>query len=516
MKLLSKIFNHSILFIALGWISSVFADNQTPTLSPILPGDELPFRIEIELADFSLPDVITGSGVHSSVEAIYKGKWLIFAGRTNGMHTFDQLNPPSNFPAAKQNTTVYVIDPIKKTVKYRSLLEDLSVTGGLTQHQIDLLSVTSPQAYQSGKTVYVTGGYGVITSTGKMSTKDTLTAVDVPGLMNWVEFPEKYPIATPFVRTISDPLFQVTGGYMTKIGKNTLLVFGNDFEGFYFDFGHNSQVYTEQVRIFRIIDDGKHLSIDKVSVNPVIPNPNFRRRDLNVVPIVERDKHGRLVPALVALAGVFTLTEGAWTVPVHITANGVPFMPNPNKASTFKQGMNNYVCSLVGLYSNKSGDMYNVLMGGISYLTFENGKFVPDDELPFTNQVTTIVTNKNGRYKQYFMKDEFPLIVSELYNPPRQLLFGTGAQFMPSDDVPIYSNGVLKFDKILKKSLLTKKPVLLGFIVGGIQSSVSETNFASDSAATQLIFKVKLIPNVSGCGCDDCSCSCDDSSDLNE
>ena len=38
-----------------GWMSPALAQNQTPTVSPILPGSDLPFRVSIESASFSLP-----------------------------------------------------------------------------------------------------------------------------------------------------------------------------------------------------------------------------------------------------------------------------------------------------------------------------------------------------------------------------------------------------------------------------------------------------------------------------
>lgn len=83
-----------------GSMSPALAQNQTPTVSPVLSGADLPFRVSIERADFSLP-----SGLQSYVSAIYQGKWLLLAGRTNGLHDFN--NDDNNFPPRKQNTTVY-------------------------------------------------------------------------------------------------------------------------------------------------------------------------------------------------------------------------------------------------------------------------------------------------------------------------------------------------------------------------------------------------------------------------
>src|SRR5664279_1881375 len=164
------------LALVLGGISAVSAQNQTPDTSPILPEDSLPLRISIEQAEFSLP-----SGVQSYVAGSFDGRWLMLAGRINGLHGFNNDN--NNFPPNQQNTTVFVVDPVAKTVTTRSLAAPGS---GLTQAQVDLLSVTNAQSYQIGNTLYMTGGYGVDTGTGDFSTKDALTAIDIPGLIQWV------------------------------------------------------------------------------------------------------------------------------------------------------------------------------------------------------------------------------------------------------------------------------------------------------------------------------------------
>ena len=454
-----------------------FCDNQTPSFSPILPeADNLPFTLQIELENFSLPN-----GIHSGVNGHYKGKWLFLAGRTNGLHDFQGSIPNSNFPRQAQNTNVYVIDFAKKTVAVRSLNDPGS---GLSQKQIDLLSVTSPQGYQSGYTLYMTGGYGVDTATNQFSTKDVLTAINIPGLIHWVTHPLSKVTAAGYIRQISDPIFKVTGGYMDRLGKHpTLLVFGQDFQGYYVPESNGN--YTQQVRRFNIIDDGVHLKIDKLSSRPALPDPNFRRRDLNVVPVVSR-KSGKLVGDLVALAGVFTLTDGVWTVPVKITPTGKTSMNDVASPDTFKQGMNQYDSATLGLFSKQRDNMYIILLGGISVGYFDNGVFTTDSEIPFINQITTVKIDKKNKYQQYIMEAEYPVIISTESNPGNPLLFGASAEFIPAVDMPLFKNGVINLDK------LREKPVVVGYIVGGIQSTVPNTSTISDSAASPYIFKVVL------------------------
>lgn len=453
--------------------------HQTTTFTSILPETDLPFRIRIEKDELELP-----AGIQSYVDAHYKGKFLFLAGRWNGVHGFGA--DPNNFPTNQQNTTVYVVDFTNKTVASRSLKDPGS---GLTQYQMDILSVTAAPFHQVGNTLYVVGGYGIDTATGVFTTKNTLTAINIPGLIHWVTHPFRNETAAQYIHTITNSAFQITGGFLTKVENNPfLLVFGHDFEGTYF-FGPYSQVYSQQVRRFHIKNNGKKLSVEILASKPEIPDPNFRRRDLNVVPVVRHNKKGEAVQSFVALSGVFTPPpeDGVWTVPVEITAQGEPTMADPSLSTTFKQGMNNYSSATVGLFSKKTGDMYTLLLGGETVEYFEQGILVQDNEVPFTNQITTVRIDRNGNYSQHIMSAEFPLIRSTMSNPGNPLLFGATADFFPLEDLPQYPNEVFELDK-----LLGPEPILLGYMVGGIQSTLLNTNIITDSSASPYIFKVIL------------------------
>jgi hypothetical protein len=457
----------------------VFADNQTATTTPVLPPTSLPFSVSIGLSNIQLPN-----GWHSGAVGFWKGKCLLIAGRTNGMHGFSAESNASNFPPSAQNKVLYVIDFKCQKVWQRSLTDSRS---GLTQGQIDLLSVTSPQSFQSGNTLYISGGYGVDSGTGNMNTKTTLTAIDVPGLIKWVIHPHHKGRAAKHVRQTTHPLLQVTGGYMAQTGSHSpvLLIFGQNFTGFYSDSSNGA--YTQQVRTFRIVDNDDDFYIVPTENQPV-QNPAYRRRDLNVVPVL-RPGSDRPHPAYVAFSGVFTESEGIWTVPVFILPDGQSFMANPLDSSTFRQGMSNYACPVVGLYSQNTQDMYEIFFGGLTYGFFENGVFNTDEEIPFTNEVTTIKIDPVGVFSQYIMANEYPTILSVYSNPGNTLLFGAGGVFIPKNHLPTYSNGVLKLD-----SLMNKEPQVIGYIVGGIQSTVPNTEFITDSGASPYIFEVTLLP----------------------
>ncbi len=448
--------------------------NQTSDLSPILVNQPLPFTVNIELASFALP-----SGLQSCASAQYGAQYLFIAGRTNGLHGFN--NDDHNFPPNKQNTDVFVLDTNTNTVQVRSLLD---ARAGLSQAQVDTLSVTSPQYYQSGNTLYMTGGYGVDSSTGEFSTKATLTAIDIPGLINWVTNPNSALIATKYIRQITNSVFQVTGGAMYQFGQNpTLLIFGQNYTGFYTP-GVNGS-YTQQVRKFYIVDDGTNLDVVVQASGPI--DANYRRRDLNVVPIIKTTNANKKIPAYTAFSGVFTLAGGMWTVPVEIATDGSAAMADPTLAATFKQGMNNYACPSVGVLAN-NGSTYTILFGGITYEYYEDGSFSSDAELPFTNQVTVVERSVTGQYQQYLLQSQYPTILSTFSNPGNTLLFGAAGVFMTAPNMPVYANGVLDLTKI-------KTPTVIGYIVGGIQSTVPNTTTSADSAASPYIFKVTLTPN---------------------
>lgn len=444
-------------------------ENQTIDVSPVYPQDSLPFTLEITEAKFQLPN-----GLHSFAYAIQDNYWLFVAGKMNGLHGFGPGH--NNFPPNEQNTQIYVVDHSKKRVWVRNL--DGS---GLSQAVIDTLSVVSPQFYQKGNTMYMSGGYGVDTATGEFSTKNTLTAFDVSGLIDWVLGKTNKSVSS-FIRQTAHEALRVTGGAMEQHGNEpTLLIFGQNFQGYYV-IGTNG-TYTQQVKRFYINDNGRDLSITMLDPIPAEPYPSFRRRDLNVVPIIEH-RDGTSKTALMAYSGVFTPTVGIWTVPVAIMPDGSASMDNILEAGTFKQAMNGYVCATLGMYSEKHESMFTTFFGGISYGYFEDGELQLTSGLPFINQVSTVKIDKHGHQSQYLMDAIYPTILSTSTNPGNELLFGAGAAYFHKSNVKYYENGVLKFDK------LPKKRVHIGYIVGGIQSTMPITQSDEDSAASPYIFKV--------------------------
>lgn len=458
---------------------NALSPNQTQTLSPVVIYPVLPFKLSIDLAPFSL-----SVGLQSFSLGVYGNKWLFVGGRLNGLHGFD--NAGNNFPPNQQNTSLFVFDLDTQITTEKPLNAPDS---GLTQAQIDTLSTTAAQYYQSGNTLYITGGYGFDNTSSTFTTKDVLTAINVPGLIHWVIDAAPSETAAQYIRQISDPVFQVTGGKMGQISNGpTLLIFGQDFEGEYT--GSSNGIYTMQVRRFQINDDGTNLSVEVLP--PSLEDPAYRRRDLNVVSRVLR-KNGKTINSLIALSGVFTLDTGVWTVPVEIAADGSPSMADPELDTTFKQGMNNYDSANIHLYSSSDNLMYEVILGGITYEFYKDGELQTDDEIPFTNQVVTIKIDPNNNYTLYLMGNQYPFIPSQFANPGNELLFGAEAEFIPVN-APLLSAGTFKAPNEVINLDAIKEPMVIGYIVGGIQSSLPNTNSRADSAASPYIFAVTLTP----------------------
>ncbi len=478
------------LFLSLLAIFSLFGDNQTAVVFFPQPETSLPFRLSIQQAPFSLP-----AGLQTYVVGRHKDEFLLLAGRTYGLHGF----LGDTFPVSSQNTVVYVINFSTGAIASRSLTD---ASAGLTQEQIDQLSVTNAEYFQGdgSKTLYMVGGYGINSATGAHDTKSVLTAIDVPNLIKWVKGDPKAKTAAKCFRQVSDPLLQVTGGalYQANPHQPNLLVFGQNFNIDYINTNVNG-IYTHQVRQFQIIDSGKDLLVQ--NYDQPTPLPPYRRRDLNVVPIMKK-RGPSLEQAYVAFGGVFTPGNnfGAWTIPINIAPTGSSQMLDPSDPNVFAQGMNNYSCPTIGLYSQKTDDMYNLFFGGISFLYSINGgfynpggSFFEDFELGFTNDVTTIQIDSKGEFTQYFMSATFPAITPTFGTAPGPvLLFGANADFFPADHLPLYPNGVIALDK------LGSDPILLGYIVGGIESSMAETDSETgnvDTHASSYIFTVTLIPH---------------------
>ena len=468
-------------------ISAAPSKDQTPTFSQVTNWSgnyDLTFA-EYDMGSASVPTL------QSFASGIYDGQWVLIAGRTNGLHGFSD-DGLANFPPRYQNTDVWVIDPASKETWSRSLDDG---TTGLTSSEIDSLSSTNTESYQDGNTLYIVGGYVYSRAINNFTTYNALSAIDLPTLVDWVKGTD----ATLHTNTIlqvageesSDSsydggFFQVTGGGLEKIGDRYQLIFGQKFEGPYAHGSTTFQVYTSQIRSFDIDYDFTNgtLSYSNVDIAPSGGDPSrFRRRDLNVFPILSPDGQGGTTQNTVALAGVFYNGVGVWTVPVEIGYDGIPTTENPTtEPDVFRQAMNQYESGKIGLYSESSGEMTQVLLGGISANTFDPAteQLTYDENNGFHRQITAVLRDASGSYQQQYIT-EFP----DIYDGNGKLLyFGANARFFPAPDVPLLTDDIIDLD------LLTTETVV-GYMFGGI--AADQPNFGN-TVASSIIFEVTYTP----------------------
>jgi hypothetical protein len=203
---------------------------------------------------------------------------------------------------------------------------------------------------------------------------------------------------------------------------------------------------------------------------------------------------------LVVLSGVFFRTsppdpngDGIWTVPVEIDSAGNPTMDDPLDAATFKQGFNGYHSAKLGLFSEATGSMHEILFGGISLQTLDTSTqaVVTDNAMPFINDITSVVIDSAGDYSQHWI-GEFPVINDQTGN---RLRFGANAEFFVAEGIETYANGVLKLDALTQ-------PTVIGYIFGGLTSNAPHTRDPNTgvpipgviSAASNRIFTVMYTP----------------------
>ena len=469
-------------------ISAAPSKDQTPSFSTVSQWSR-DYTLSFSEYEMGAADVPT---LQSFASALHNDQWILLAGRTNGLHGFSG-DGIENFPPKYQNTDVWVIDPVTKESWSRSL-EDPS--SGLNQSIIASLSATNTQSYQDDNTLFIVGGYVFDWTTNMFTTYNALSALDLPSLVNWVKGTDSSLASNAILQTPGDAstdesyyggFFAVTGGGLERVSQHDdryQLIFGQNFEGGYTP-GSNG-VYTSQIRSFDITYDmtSGTLAYDNETVSPFGGDPtSFRRRDLNVFPIIAPDGQGGITESTVALAGVFYNGAGVWTVPVEIGPDGIPTTDNPTTDSgAFKQAMNQYESGKIGLFSQSSGEMTEVLLGGISANTFDpnSGQLSYDDNYGFNRQITAVLRDASGNYQQQYIAD-FP----DIYDGNASLLyFGANARFFPAPGINVFPDDIINVDALTTETVL-------GHMFGGI--AADQPNFGN-TVASSFIFEVRYIP----------------------
>ncbi len=422
------------------------------TGGPVVDTGQVPFQVQVTAAN-----IPNAPALQSAVEAQWNGKWLFLGGRTNGLHGF---GPGQDFPPEYQNTAIVVIDPRNGRVWSRPWSDSR-----LSQAAIDALTSTNQESLQQGKKLYVVGGYGVNSATGVSTTFDTLTAINLPGLMRTVIHGGN--IAAQ-VRQTQDPRLQVTGGQMAALGGRDYLVMGQSFLGDYSTATPPPYIqnYTDTIASFRIVDNRRTLGI--ANYRAATDATNFHRRDFMMSPVILPNGQA----ALEAYGGVFTPNNSVYRQPITIRRNG------SIAVSSYQQYFSQYTSPQIPIYDARTRSMHTIFLGGISLYNYfpAIGKIVEDPQIPFINTITDLMQSPSGTNQEYVMPVQLPG------------LMGAEAQYMPAARVPQFASGVIKLKGI-------RRPTTIGYMYGGILAQ--QANFGN-TTATGAVLKVTLVPRPVG------------------
>lgn len=423
---------------------------------------QAPVPFQISLEEMTIPGM---PGVQSFVHAQDRGRWLIIGGRTDGLH---QRQPFASFASTDNNTMVHVVDPSSSQVWSASL-------SSLPVAMYEQLQSTNMEFEQRDNILYIIGGYGYSTTASNHITHDKLTAVDVPGLI--------YAIINgnsiaPYFRQISHPGMQVTGGYLGYLGQKFYLAGGQEFTGRYNPHGPNHgpgfiQNYTNAIRVFNIADDGQNLSIQNYTEWK--DTANLHRRDYNMAYQVFPD--GTL--GFTMFSGVFQYSgDIPWLNTVNLTDTGYTVQ------NGFNQYLNQYHTAHMPVYDASGNAMHTIFFGGMSRYTLDaSGNLVDDINVPFVKTISQVSRYYDGSLQE-FKIGEMPG------------LLGSGAEFIPVDGTNfIDDNGMVLLDT------LTNTKTLIGYIIGGIESTSANiffSNTGTQSDATTRVFKVFITRNAIG------------------
>lgn len=415
-----------------------------------------PFNIYIE------PMNIEGlGGIQAYAFGQHNGKWLIVGGRLDGLH---RRQPFAAFDIAGHNTQLIVVDPATSQ-KWTTSIASLSV-----QMQEQLKS-TNMQFYQEGDFLYIVGGYGYSGSIDDHTTFSNLSAIDVPATINAIISGESF---VSYFRQITDVQFQVAGGHLKKINNTFYLIGGNKFLGRYNPMGPDHgpgfiQEYTNQIRKFKLTDDGTTITINHLPQES--DSVNLHRRDYNAVPqIMPNGAEG-----VTAFSGVFQVTVDLPFLNC-VNIDSVGYTVN----NSFQQYYNHYHCAVLPLYSASNNEMHSVFFGGIAQYYDSLGILVQDNNVPFVKTIARVTRNSAGIMTEYKLPVEMPN------------LLGAGAEFISIKSVPHFKNEVFKIDDF------TLDSTLVGYIYGGISSTAANiffNNNGTESSASSQIFKVYVIKN---------------------
>lgn len=405
-----------------------------------------PYTIELERI------YIPGSpAIHSFSFAESNGKWLFIGGRTNGLHGF---NGADAFPKQYSNIKMFVVDPVSNQTFSENIFANFNFIAA------DPLRSTNMQYFQDGNKLYMIGGYGYDSTSNSLKTFPTLTVFDVAETIQAII--NGSPV-TPHMRQISDLRLQVCGGELAKLGDYFYLTGGHDFTGTY-TLLNNTQVYTNKIQKFKIVDNGVNVSISDYSSQT--DTIEYHRRDMNLVPAMKPDG---ITPYYILYGGVFKYNRDLpYLNPIYLEQSG-----NTVDLS-FEQKMCQYTCSYLSAFNSNTGSMHTTFLGGTSlyYYNTISQQLEYDSLVPFIDDISTITRKSDGTSSEYLSQVRMPA------------LLGTNAKFILNPSIAQTSNKIIKLNELSGRTFA-------GYVFGGIRALLPNN---TPSFPSDYILKVYITP----------------------
>lgn len=390
-------------------------------------------------------------------------KWLFIGGRTDGLH---KRRPFEAFLEADNNKMIYLYDPANDAVQSAGL-------SSLPTELNEQLQSTNMEFVQVDSLLYIVGGYGYSATSRDHITYDRMVIVNVDSLANAVTKGE--PIRSLF-QSISDSTFEVTGGQLGYLDGYFYLAGGQKFVGRYNPMGPNHgpgfvQEYTESIRKFRI-DHNTGVPVMK-DLTTWRDRDNLHRRDYNMKPQIFSDGS----KGFTMFTGVFQFDDDIpWLTTVDINSSG------HSHRADFKQYLSHYHGASVPIYEQSNNAMHTLFFGGMAqFKVGKDGKLVEDRRVPFVKTISKVVRYADDSMEEITYTDTMPGFL------------GSSSEFIPVSQY-YNENDILLLDQ------LPSDKTLIGYIVGGIESTVENEFFnnASLSDASKRVFAVFLDKSISG------------------
>jgi len=402
--------------------------------------------------------------LQSFVDGRFDGKWVFIGGRTDGLH---QRQPFAAFDPDYNNLHIYVVDIVTKQVWTAPL-------AGLPTDLVEQLQSANMEFVQRGNVLYIIGGYGYSQDAGEWVTYPYLTAVDLAGLVPAVVAGQ--PVNTYF-RQLTDERLRVTGGYLGLLNDEFYLVGGQVFQGRYNPHGPDHgpgfyQKYSNAIKRFGIEDDGSAMAV--TNFTEIVDTVNLHRRDYNMAPQIFPDGS----EGFTVFSGVFQYDQDLpWLNTVDVLPSG--YTVNNN----FNQYLNQYHTAHAGLFSASQNAMHTLFLGGISRYYLDADNVLKDDpNVPFVKTISLVSRGADGS-----------MLESKLGEMPQ--LLGASASFLPAANLPMLQDGIISLDA------LPESDAMIGYVVGGIESSLPNILFVDDgtlSSASGKVYKVFLTKQTTG------------------